>query len=38
METDTAVYNLAGTQFDPVDDRRLRQVFSTTAGVRNRLP
>jgi type IV pilus assembly protein PilW len=37
-ETDTVVYNLADTQFDPVDDRRLRQVFSTTVGVRNRLP
>jgi type IV pilus assembly protein PilW len=37
-ETDAAVYNLGGTQFNPVDDRRLRQVFSTTIGVRNRLP
>lgn len=37
-EVDTAVYNLAGTQFNPVDDRRLRQVFSTTVGLRNRLP
>ena len=37
-ETDTVVYNLADTQFDPVDDRRLRQVFSTSVGVRNRLP
>jgi type IV pilus assembly protein PilW len=37
-EIDTVVYNLAGTQFDPVDDRRFRQVFSTTVGVRNRLP
>ena len=37
-ETDTVVYNLAGTQFDPVDDRRHRQVFSTTVGIRNRLP
>ena len=28
-----------GGQFrDPVDDRRLRQVFSTSIGVRNRLP
>jgi hypothetical protein len=26
------------TQFNPVDDRRLRQVFSTTIGLRNRLP
>ena len=37
-EVDTAVYNLAGTQFNPVDDRRFRQVFSTTVGLRNRLP
>jgi type IV pilus assembly protein PilW len=38
-EADTAVYNLGGTtQFNPVDDRRLRQVFSTTISVRNRLP
>lgn len=38
-ETDAAVYNLGGdTRFNPVDDRRLRQVFSTTIGVRNSLP
>jgi len=37
-EVDTLVYNLGGTQFVPVDDRRLRQVFSTTVGIRNRLP
>jgi type IV pilus assembly protein PilW len=38
-ETDIGVYNLGGgTQFNPVDDRRLRQVFSTTIGVRNSLP
>ncbi len=37
-EEDTLVYNVGGTQFDPVDDRRLRQVFSTTVGIRNRLP
>lgn len=37
-EIDTTVYNLVGTQFNPVNDRRLRQVFSTTVGVRNRLP
>ena len=37
-DLDTAVYNLAGTQFNPVDDRRFRQVFSTTVGLRNRLP
>lgn len=37
-DTDTVVYTLGGTTFNPVDDRRLRQVFSTTIGVRNRLP
>jgi len=37
-ETDAVVYNLSDTQFNPVDDRRLRQVFSTTVGLRNRLP
>lgn len=37
-EIDAVVYNLSGTQFDPVDDRRLRQVFSSTIGIRNRLP
>lgn len=37
-DVDTAVYDLGGMKFDPVDDRRLRQVFSTAIGVRNRLP
>jgi type IV pilus assembly protein PilW len=37
-EVDTVVYNVAGTQFNPVDDRRHRQIFSTTVGIRNRLP
>jgi type IV pilus assembly protein PilW len=37
-DTDTVVYTLGGMTFDPVNDRRLRQVFSTTVGVRNRLP
>ncbi|MGB5719920.1 MAG: PilW family protein, partial [Woeseiaceae bacterium] len=37
-DVDAVVYNLADTQYDPVDDRRLRQVFSTSVGVRNRLP
>jgi type IV pilus assembly protein PilW len=37
-EVDTAVYTLGDMQFDPVDDRRLRQVFSTAVGIRNRLP
>lgn len=37
-EIDQATYQVGGMRFDPVDDRRLRQVFSTTIGVRNRLP
>jgi len=37
-EVDTVVYNVGGTQFNPVDDRRHRQIFSTTIGLRNRLP
>ena len=37
-DVDSVVYNLVDTQFDPVDDRRVRQVFSTSVGVRNRLP
>ena len=37
-ETDSAVYRMGGTTFDPADDRRLRQVFTTVVGVRNRLP
>jgi type IV pilus assembly protein PilW len=37
-EFDTVVHNVGGVQFDPVDDRRLRKVFSTTIGLRNRLP
>jgi type IV pilus assembly protein PilW len=37
-DIDTATYDLAGMVFNPLDDRRFRQVFSTTVGVRNRLP
>lgn len=38
-ERDTATYDLGGnTDFNPTNDRRLRQVFSTTIGLRNRLP
>ncbi|OOG24911.1 hypothetical protein B1C78_07500 [Thioalkalivibrio denitrificans] len=37
-EPDTRVYNLIGTRIDPVDDRRIRQVATTTVAVRNRLP
>jgi type IV pilus assembly protein PilW len=31
-------YEVGGLSFDPVDDRRLRKVFTTTVGLRNRLP
>ncbi|HLU07629.1 MAG TPA: PilW family protein [Woeseiaceae bacterium] len=38
-DTDVTSYRLGGTtRFVPVEDRRFRQVFSTTIGVRNRLP
>ena len=37
-ETDAVVYNVGGMSFDPVNDRRLREVYSTTIGIRNRLP
>jgi type IV pilus assembly protein PilW len=37
-ESDAVTYNLGSTQFNPINDRRLREVFSTTVGVRNRLP
>ena len=37
-EFDSVVHNVGSMQFDPVDDRRLREVFSTTIGLRNRLP
>ncbi len=37
-ETDTSDYLVNGTLFDPVDDRRVRQVFTTTIALRNRLP
>ncbi|HGX92941.1 MAG TPA: prepilin-type N-terminal cleavage/methylation domain-containing protein [Candidatus Tenderia sp.] len=35
-ELDTRTYSLLGTVFDPVDDRRLRRVYSTTIKLRNR--
>lgn len=37
-ERDTQVYGVNETQFDPVDDRRVREVFTTTVAIRNRLP
>jgi type IV pilus assembly protein PilW len=36
-EADAALYGLAGTTIDPVDDRRQRRVFETTIALRNRL-
>jgi type IV pilus assembly protein PilW len=33
--SDTAVYDANGTSIDPVDDRRLRRVVTTTIEVRN---
>lgn len=36
--TDTRTYNLLGTVFDPVNDRRLRRVFTATITLRNRAP
>ncbi len=38
LDQDTTVYNVGGVTFDPQDDRRFRQVFSTTISLRNRLP
>ena len=35
-ETDTRTYNLLGTIFDPVDDRRRRRIFTSTVEIRNR--
>ena len=37
-EKDEVIHNVGGMEFDPIDDRRLRKVFSTTIGLRNRLP
>ena len=35
-DLDTGTYNVNGTVVDPVDDRRLRRVFTTTISLRNR--
>ena len=35
---DNDAYVVDETVFDPVDDRRIRQVFTTTIAIRNRLP
>jgi type IV pilus assembly protein PilW len=37
-ETDDRTYDVNGTIFNPVDDRRERHVFTTTIALRNRLP
>jgi type IV pilus assembly protein PilW len=37
-ETDTLTYNVGGMTFNPIDDRRLRKVFTTSTALRNRLP
>ena len=37
-ESDAVIYNVGGMRFDPIDDRRLRKVFTTTMALRNRLP
>jgi len=34
----TSTYNLLGTVFDPVDDRRLRRMYTSTITLRNRAP
>jgi type IV pilus assembly protein PilW len=38
IETNATVYNVLGTNSGPYNDRRLRRVFTSTVGVRNRLP
>lgn len=37
-EFDTQTYDVNETRFNPADDRRVRQVFTTAAAIRNRLP
>ncbi len=37
-EVDNDTYVVDETIFNPVDDRRIRQVFTTTIAIRNRLP
>ncbi len=36
-EDDPRNYNLIGTRIEPISDRRIRQVATTTIGIRNRL-
>ena len=37
-DVDSRTYDVNGVIFNPVDDRRERQVFTTTIALRNRLP
>ena len=34
---DTKTYTVLNTTYDPVDDRRLRRVYTTTVTLRNRV-
>ncbi|MEZ5464611.1 MAG: PilW family protein [Lysobacteraceae bacterium] len=36
-DSDTATYAVGGTNINPIDDRRQRQVFTTTVALRDRL-
>lgn len=36
-ELNTTTYNFYGTTIDPPDDRRVRQLFTATVGIRNRI-
>lgn len=36
-DADSGTYNVAGTTVDPVNDRRLREVATTTVALRNRV-
>lgn len=36
-ELNTTTYSFYGTTIDPPDDRRVRQLFTATVGIRNRL-
>ncbi len=37
-ETDSQLYDVNGTRVQAPDDRRLRQVYTTTVTIRNRMP
>lgn len=36
--TETDTFNLLGTTVDPINDQRLRHIFTTTVSIRNRAP